>query len=71
MDVRDGTAPDDLAIALGENPLADRRWPEMARSMRVQYVHWISIAKRPKTRARRITETVRLVERDARRKSSP
>ncbi len=69
-DIREGVAPEDLKAALAKSPPAKRRFSQMAKSTRVQYVYWISTAKRPETRANRIRETVRLLEAVARKKAS-
>ena len=51
--------PDDLAAALAADATAREAWERLAPSHKKQYLYWISEAKRPETRARRVTETVR------------
>lgn len=49
--------PDDLAVALDEAGIADR-FADLAPSHRKEYVRWITEAKRPETRAKRVEEAV-------------
>ena len=55
-DVENLVVPDDLATALVANPPARERWDAFSRSPRRAILDWISQAKRPETRARRIAE---------------
>ena len=48
--------PDDLAKALAAVPGAAEKFAAFAPSQRKAYLHWISQAVRPETRARRIEE---------------
>jgi uncharacterized protein YdeI (YjbR/CyaY-like superfamily) len=50
--------PDDLAAALAKNPDAARNFAAFAASMRKAYLHWVSRAVRPATRAERIAAVV-------------
>jgi len=50
--------PDDLREALDADGAAGEAFAALAPSMRRQYVHWVTSAKRPETRARRVAETV-------------
>jgi uncharacterized protein YdeI (YjbR/CyaY-like superfamily) len=50
--------PEDLRAALAAEPSAAENFSALAPSMRKQLLHWISQAKRPETRSRRIRETV-------------
>jgi len=52
-------APPDLEEALAADPAAEERWRTWPPSHRRQYIFWVRDAKRPETRARRITEVVR------------
>lgn len=52
--------PPDLAQALEANPAAKQFFDSFPRSAKRGILEWISIAKKPETRAKRITETVRL-----------
>ena len=61
-EVEDLVVPDDLASALEANPPARTCWDGFSRSSRRMLLEWIRQAKRPETRAKRITETA-----DARR----
>jgi uncharacterized protein YdeI (YjbR/CyaY-like superfamily) len=53
------TVPDDLAAALAASPEASANFAAFSRSARFGYLHWISQAVRPETRARRVAEVVR------------
>jgi uncharacterized protein YdeI (YjbR/CyaY-like superfamily) len=53
------TVPDDLAAALAATPDAAANFAAFSRSARFGYLHWISQAVRPETRARRVAEVVR------------
>ena len=50
--------PDDLAAALAKNPDASRNFAGFSPSSRKGYLHWVSQAVRPETRAQRIAEVV-------------
>jgi uncharacterized protein YdeI (YjbR/CyaY-like superfamily) len=50
--------PDDLAAALAKNADAARNFAAFATSMRKAYLHWVSRAVRPTTRAERIAAVV-------------
>jgi uncharacterized protein YdeI (YjbR/CyaY-like superfamily) len=52
-----GVVPDDLAVALAAQPPAADHFAAFPASVRKQIVGWISIAKRPETRAARIALT--------------
>jgi uncharacterized protein YdeI (YjbR/CyaY-like superfamily) len=52
--------PPDLATAFSGNALAGERFAAFPRSVKRGILEWISVAKRPETRAKRIAETVRL-----------
>ena len=52
--------PDDLATAL-EAGRVDKTFAALAYSHRKEYVRWITEAKKPDTRARRIAQTVDMV----------
>ena len=60
------TVPDDLAAALDGDATAREAWERLAPSHRKQYLYWISEAKRPETRTRRVAETVRRTLEDRR-----
>ena len=55
-DVENLVVPGDLAAALAANPPAREHWDAFSRSGRRALLDWISQAKRPETRARRIAE---------------
>ena len=57
-DVENLVVPDDLAAALDAVADARRNWDAFSRSPRRAILGWIVQAKRPETRARRISETV-------------
>jgi uncharacterized protein YdeI (YjbR/CyaY-like superfamily) len=50
--------PPDLAVALSAVPAAAAAYEALADSAKKQYLWWIHSAKRPQTRADRITATV-------------
>jgi len=52
--------PDDLSAALAENEAAQEHFAAFPPSAQKIILYWIKSAKRPETRRRRITETVRL-----------
>lgn len=55
--------PDDLAAAFAQNPPAQANWDAFSRSARRGILEWIE-AKRPETRAKRVTETAALAARN-------
>jgi len=64
--VEDLIEPDDLRAALDADPAARANRDAFPRSARRGILEWISTAKRPETRARRIAETATLAARNAR-----
>ena len=52
--------PDDLAQALADNPQAHRNFETFSVSVQKTTLWWVKSARRSETRARRITESVRL-----------
>jgi uncharacterized protein YdeI (YjbR/CyaY-like superfamily) len=50
--------PDDLAAALAADPEAQRRFDAFGRGAKRGLLEWITSAKRPETRTRRIAATV-------------
>jgi uncharacterized protein YdeI (YjbR/CyaY-like superfamily) len=52
--------PPDLAAALSANPIAQQHFDAFPRSVKRGILEWISAAKKPETRARRVEETARL-----------
>lgn len=63
-DVENLVVPDDLAASLEAIPPARERWDAFSRSRRRALLDWISQAKRPETRARRIAEAAENAARD-------
>jgi len=59
-DVENLVEPPELAAALDADPRARGHWDAFPRSAKRAILAWISTAKRPETRARRIAETARL-----------
>jgi uncharacterized protein YdeI (YjbR/CyaY-like superfamily) len=57
-DVENLVEPPELKAALDANADARRNWDEFPRSAKRAALEWISTAKRPETRERRISETV-------------
>ena len=66
-DVENLVEPADLKAALDRVPQARKNWDAFPRSPRRASLEWIAAAKRPETRARRITETVDLAAQNVRR----
>jgi uncharacterized protein YdeI (YjbR/CyaY-like superfamily) len=64
--VEAGEVPDDLAVALAANPTAAAYFDAFPPGAKRQILWWVVSAKRPETRARRVTETVRLAEQNVR-----
>ena len=62
----EGSVPDDFTRALAAQPAAERHWQRFSASVRKGILHWITSAKRPETRARRIARTVALAEQNIR-----
>ncbi len=54
--------PPELAGALSQNPKAKIFFDKLAPSFRKHFIGWISTAKRPETQAKRIMESLRLLE---------
>ena len=52
--------PDDLQAALDARPGAEALWEKLPPSLRRATLEWITLAKRPETRAKRAEETARL-----------
>ncbi|HUS14704.1 MAG TPA: YdeI/OmpD-associated family protein [Chloroflexia bacterium] len=50
--------PDDLQAALGAQPAAQAAFDKLAYTHRKEYVAWITEAKRPETRQRRVEQAV-------------
>lgn len=65
-DVENLVEPDDLRAALDADPAARREWDAFPRSVKRGILEWISTAKRPETRTRRITETAEMASRGER-----
>lgn len=58
--------PDDLAEALAARPPARAHWDAFPRSVRRAILAWISQARKPETRARRVDQTATLAQRNER-----
>ena len=58
--------PPDLAVVLASRPPARERFDGFPRSVKRGILEWIATAKRPETRARRVAETARLAQHNAR-----
>jgi len=52
--------PSDLAAALSANPIAQQHFDAFPRSVKRAILEWISTARKPETRAKRVKETARL-----------
>jgi len=57
----EAVVPEDLVAALEAQPEARARYEALAATHRHEYIRWITEAKRPETRARRVAETVERV----------
>lgn len=55
-------APPELARALKANPAAKKHWTAYSPSCRKQFLFWLSGAKRPETRAKRVATIVECAE---------
>jgi len=53
--------PDDFAEALAKNPKAQEIFAKFAYTHRKEYVNWITEAKKPETRERRILKAVDMI----------
>jgi uncharacterized protein YdeI (YjbR/CyaY-like superfamily) len=58
--------PDDLVQALDGNAKAKQNFAAFPPGVRKNILHWITLAKRPETRAKRIAETVALAAKNIR-----
>lgn len=58
---REVELPADLAAALAEDPEVQRRFEELAFTHRKEFASWVSEAKRPQTRERRVAQTLEMV----------
>jgi uncharacterized protein YdeI (YjbR/CyaY-like superfamily) len=56
-DVEDLVVPADLAAAFAEHPGSRETWEAFPPSARKEMLGWIALAKKPETRAARVTET--------------
>ena len=65
-DVENLIVPDDLAAALDATPNAREHYEAFPRSAKRAILEWILSAKRPETRARRITKTAELAAQNIR-----
>ncbi len=65
------TEPDELREALDADAEARRHWDAFPRSAKRGILEWISTAKKPETRTRRISETARLAAQDVRANQWP
>ena len=61
-----GVEPGDLAAELDARPDARRHWDAFPPSTKRAILEWIGTAKKPETRAKRISETARLAAQDVR-----
>jgi uncharacterized protein YdeI (YjbR/CyaY-like superfamily) len=61
-DVENGVVPEDLQAAFDNNPLAFKNYNNFSPSYRKSYLYWLNHAKREDTRAKRISEIVKLCE---------
>lgn len=55
------TIPADLVAALALHPTADKAFRTLPPSHQREYLDWITQAKKPETRQRRVAKTVEMV----------
>lgn len=55
------TVPPDLKKALKANPKASATWDRYAYTHRKEFANWITEAKKPETRARRLDKTIEML----------
>ena len=60
------TIPPDLDLALNANPIAAQYFQAFPRSVKRAILEWITNAKKPETRAKRVAETARLAAQNVR-----
>ena len=65
-EVEDGKLPDDLKSALDANPQARENFDAFPWSVRRGILEWITMTKKPNTRAKRVQETADLAARNKR-----
>lgn len=70
-DVEELNVPDDLALALVADPVANRNFAAFPSSVRKEYLYWITSAKRTETRAGRIREVVVLAAKNRKSRHGP
>jgi uncharacterized protein YdeI (YjbR/CyaY-like superfamily) len=58
--------PDDLLAALEKNPEAKANFAKLTEKYTQLCLRWITVAKRPETRSKRVAEFVELTARDKR-----
>ena len=58
---------EDLSAALAADPAAAQYWDGLAPSHRYEYLEWITEAKRPETRAKRIGQALQWLAEGKRR----
>jgi uncharacterized protein YdeI (YjbR/CyaY-like superfamily) len=63
-DVDNILLPDDLQMLFSNNKIAFENWENFPRSSKRGILEWISTAKKPETRQKRIQETVSLAEKN-------
>lgn len=61
--MRSATVPEDLAAALAANPRAQAFFPQLSSANRYAILYRVQTAKKPETRARRISELVAMLAR--------
>ena len=67
-DVENLVEPDDLSAALAGSGEARKHWDAFPRSAKRGILEWIGSARKPETRAKRVTETARLAGENMRAK---
>ncbi len=65
------TIPEELAIALANDPAAEKNFASFSRSSRKDYLYWVNAAKTPQTRTKRITQVVALAALNEKSRHNP
>jgi Bacteriocin-protection, YdeI or OmpD-Associated/Domain of unknown function (DUF1905) len=64
---RSVTVPDDLKVILAKHKPAETAFTKLAYSHKKAFLDWIDSAKKPETRAKRLKETIEMLEAGKRR----
>jgi hypothetical protein len=59
---REAEIPEDMMIALAQNPAVEARFDKMALADKNETIEWIESARKPETRASRIEQAILLIQ---------